>query len=90
MAFYLSGTLTVPPQDLERLRAALPLHVRLTRAEAGCRLFVVEEGAGGVFTVHETFDSADAFAAHQRIRGTEWEMASAAAIRNYRTWEDEA
>ena len=91
MAFHLSGTITVPESDLERLRVALPEHTRLTLAEPGCRAFRVEEQAGGVFTVNETFVDEAAFAAHQaRIRGTAWAAASASAVRDYRTWKDES
>ena len=87
--FHLSGTITVPADDLERVRAALPEHRRLTLLEPGCRAFSVVEQAGGVFTVDETFVDEAAFAAHQaRIRGTAWAEASANAVRDYRTWVD--
>lgn len=89
MSFHLSGTITVPVDDLERLRAELPEHVRLTLAEAGCRAFSVVEHAGGVFAVNETFVDEAAFAAHQaRIRGTAWAAVSANAVRDYKTWRD--
>ena len=89
MAFHLSGKITVPMSDLERVRAALPEHKRLTMLEPGCRAFSVEEQAGGVFTVNEAFVDKAAFAAHQaRIRGTAWAEASASAVRDYRTWQD--
>jgi len=89
MAFHLSGTITVPAHDLERVRAALPEHTRLTLAEPGCRAFSVVEQAGGVFAVNETFADEAAFAAHQaRIRGTAWAAASANAVRDYKTWQN--
>ena len=88
MAFHLSGTITVAADDLARVRAALPEHRRLTLLEPGCRAFSVEEQAGGVFAVDETFVDEAAFAAHQaRIRGTDWASASANAVRDYRTWQ---
>ncbi len=89
MAFHLSGTITAPMSDLDRVRAALPEHTRLTRLEPGCRSFSVEEQADGVFTVNESFVDAAAFAAHQeRVRGSAWAAASASAVRDYRTWQD--
>lgn len=87
MAFYLAGKITVPLADLERVRAALPEHVRQTRTEPGCRAFTVKEAAGGVFLVQEAFDDVAAFERHQaRIKGTAWERASATATRDYKTW----
>ena len=89
MAFHLSGTISVSVGDLERVRAAFPEHRRLTLLEPGCRAFSVEEQAGGVFAVNETFEDEAAFAAHQaRSRGTAWAEASASAVRDYRTWQD--
>ncbi|MEQ1780242.1 MAG: antibiotic biosynthesis monooxygenase [Hyphomonadaceae bacterium] len=89
MAIHLSGTIRVPISDLERVRAALPEHKRLTLAEPGCMAFSVEERNGGVFAVNETFVDEAALAAHQaRIRGTAWAEASATAVRDYRTWQD--
>ena len=89
MAFHVSGTITVPADDLAYVRAALPEHRRLTLLEPGCRAFSVEEKVDGVFTVNETFDDEAAFAAHQaRIPGTAWAMASANAARDYRSWQD--
>lgn len=89
MAFHLSGTITVPVADLERVRVALPEHTRLTLAEPGCMAFSVEERDSGVFAVNETFVDEVAFAAHQaRIRGTAWAEASATAVRDYRKWQD--
>jgi quinol monooxygenase YgiN len=86
--FHLSGKITVPAADLERVRRALPEHLRLTRSEPGCQSFTVTEQEGGIFQVDETFINKAAFQAHQtRIRGTDWEAASASAARDYRTWE---
>src|SRR5689334_13493027 len=88
MAFHLLGTMTVPARDLERVRAVLPEHILVTRAEPGCRSFRVEEQGEGVFLVSEEFTDRAAFEAHQeRLRGTPWAAASANAIRSYKTWE---
>lgn len=87
MVSCLKGTLTVAAQDLARVRAALPEHVRLTLAEPGCRAFVVEDRNDGTFLVSEVFDDERAFAQHQaRIKGTTWESVTASATREYRTW----
>ena len=43
----LRGTFTCPPERLAAVRAALPDHVRLTRAEPGCLSFEVTETAAG-------------------------------------------
>ena len=46
-----------PEQTLiEHLRAALPDHIRLSRAEPGCEHFEIEESAPGVFSVEERFE----------------------------------
>lgn len=90
MAFHLSGTIRVPADDLEKVRAALPEHIRLTRAEAGCRAFEVTEQSQGTFFVQEAFQDEAAFKAHQeRAAGGEWARASANAVRDYRTWTDD-
>ena len=88
MAFHLLGTIAIPHADLEGARVALPDHLRLTRAEPGCRAFSVEEQDAGVFLVSEEFVDHAAFEAHQaRVRETAWAAASINAIRNYKTWE---
>lgn len=89
MAFHLSGTITVSDADLPGVRAALPEHERLTRAEPGCIKFAVAEIRPGVFSVEESFRDETAFAAHQtRARDTAWAAAAANAVRDYRTWQD--
>ena len=58
----LTGQLLCPTADDVRLVAEhLPEHVRLTRAEAGCRRFdVVLTGDGRTWQVDEEFDSPEA------------------------------
>lgn len=59
--------------EAPQVRAALPDHIRLSRAEPGCLRFDVTEGADGVFHVSEAFRDADAFDAHQtRTRASDW------------------
>lgn len=87
MLFHLSGTMTVAASALEAVRTALPEHIRLTREEPGCRVFMVEERGEGVFYVREEFASEADFHLHQqRIKGTEWSRVTADAVRDYRTW----
>lgn len=90
MPFHLSGTIRVAGEDIGVVRAALPEHIRLTRAETGCMSFEVWEREHGVFSVKETFADEEAFKAHQRrILGTDWAKASARAVRHYKTWVDD-
>ena len=90
MPFHLSGTITVADEDIGAVRAALPEHIRRTRAETGCMSFEVWEREHGVFSVKETFADEEAFKAHQRrIVGTDWAKASARAVRHYKTWVDD-
>jgi quinol monooxygenase YgiN len=68
-----SGTLACPPGEAEALRAALPAHIRLSRAEPGCLSFDVTETAPCVFTLDESFADRAAFDAHQaRTRASVW------------------
>lgn len=63
----LKGWLIVPSERLAAVRAGLPDHIRLTRAEPGCLSFNVTEESEreGYFRVEERFSSKDAFEAHQ-------------------------
>lgn len=64
----LSGQIEVPLAELEVVRCALIVHIEATRAEAGCRVFKVEERPTEeeTFDVHEEFDSKSAFEYHQK------------------------
>lgn len=82
----LRGQIRVPPDRLEAIRAALPEHIRLTRAEPGCLRFDVTEDPDqpGRFDVTEQFTDAQAFRAHQdRARSAEWGRISAGIPRDY-------
>ncbi|MEX0287088.1 MAG: putative quinol monooxygenase [Paracoccaceae bacterium] len=72
---YLRGYITVPAGRLEQVRAAVPKHIALTRAEPGCLSFEVDEDAdiAGRFNVSETFENQAAFDAHQeRTKASSW------------------
>ncbi len=74
-AVRLKGILTVPADRVAAVRAALPDHIRLSRAEPGCVYFDVVEVAdsNGVFSVSEGFVDQAAFDAHQtRTRASDW------------------
>jgi len=68
-----TGTLSCAPEEAGAVRAALPEHVRLTRAEPGCVSFDVLETAQGVFSVSGAFAGRAALDAHRtRTRASEW------------------
>lgn len=70
---HLTGTLTCAQGDAPAVRAALPDHIRLTRAEPGCEAFDITETAPGQFSVAERFTDRAAFEAHQtRTRASDW------------------
>jgi quinol monooxygenase YgiN len=80
----LTGTLTCAPEAAEGVRAALPAHIRLSRAEPGCLSFDVTETAPGVFTVAECFADRAAFDAHQtRTRASDWWQVTAHMTRDF-------
>mgnify|MGYP000109067417 FL=1 len=80
----LRGTLTCAPGEAAAVRAALPDHLHLTRAEPGCLAFDVTETAPGVFAVSETFADRAAFDAHQvRTRASAWWQATAHMSRDF-------
>lgn len=71
--------------DLALIRAHLPDHIRLSRAEVGCLSFEVHETADPlVWSVDETFTDQAAFDAHQaRTRASAWFAATAHIKRDY-------
>lgn len=86
----LTGYLDVPPDRLEDVRAALPLHLRLSRAEPGCHSFEVFESAAiaGRFAVSERFASRADFEAHQsRTQTSDWGRITAGLHRDYAIME---
>lgn len=68
----------------QAVRAHLPAHVALSRAEAGCLRFDMTEVAPGVWQVEELFTDACAFAAHQaRAQASDWGRATAGIARAF-------
>lgn len=85
-AVSLSGELRCRDDDqTARVRAHLPEHVALTRAEPGCLSFDVEPAAEvGVWHVDERFIDEAAFDAHQRrVAASAWGAATAGIERQY-------
>lgn len=82
----LKGTICVPLNELDAVKQALPEHIRLTREEAGCRLFEVEPDPNDpqVFSVYEQFDDQHAFEYHQqRVKASDWGRITVNVERHY-------
>jgi len=82
----LTGHIDVPPDRLAAVSAALPEHIRLTRAEPGCVKFDVnpDPETSGRFLVSELFASSADFDAHQtRVRGADWGRITDTIARDY-------
>ncbi len=84
----------MPADRLDAVRAALPQHIALTRAEKGCISFVVTEDVNqpGRFNVSEIFEDRSAFDAHQnRTKASDWFAVTKGIPREYSvTFSDEA
>lgn len=88
----LEGHIVVSDADLPAVMAELPTHVQLTRQEAGCLCFHVnqKEEAGNVFYVYEEFIDQGAFEEHQRrVQSSKWGIAAANVQRHYQVTEAE-
>lgn len=82
----LAGHIDVPPSRHAALAAALPDHIRLTRAEPGYLRFDVtpDPTVPGRWHVAELFASRAPFDAHQvRAMASAWGPASAGSNRHY-------
>ncbi len=74
------------PEERAAVRAHLPEHLGLTRAEPGCLSFDVDEDAArpGEWIVSERFADRAAFEAHQaRAAASAWGAATAGILRDY-------
>lgn len=84
---HLSGRLICADAvEVEALRAHLPAHIRLSRAEAGCiRFDVTTTDDPLIWQVEESCADRAAFEAHQaRTRASDWWAATQAIRRDYR------
>lgn len=89
---HLSGKLICTnEQEVAIVRAFLPEHIRLSRAEPGCLGFAVLPTADPlVWQVDESFVDAPAFEAHQsRTKASAWFAATSGIQRAFRSWSDE-
>jgi quinol monooxygenase YgiN len=70
----LTGTIRCAADEVKRLRAAIPEHVALSRAEPGCLAFDIRATADPcAYEVSERFVDQPAFEAHQaRTRASAW------------------
>jgi len=85
----LTGTLRCAPDEADTVRAALPRHLRLTRAEPGCIAFDVTETVPCVFSVSERFADRAAFETHQvRTRASDRWQATRHITRDCRLAEE--
>jgi quinol monooxygenase YgiN len=90
MSVQLSGYLICASEaEAARVRAHLPKHIRLTRAEPGCLSFAVEPTPDPlIWQIDEAFTDPAAFAAHQaRTAASLWARETAGIRRDYRSWE---
>ena len=71
--------------EVEIVRAHLPEHIRLTRAEPGCLAFTVEQTPDPlIWRVEERFQDKRAFSRHQsRTCASTWWTATAGIVRDY-------
>jgi len=74
------------PSETDTVRALLPSHIHLTRAEQGCISFEVQPTEDPlVWEVAERFVSPSAFHAHQqRVASSAWGQGTTGIQRDYR------
>ncbi len=87
---YLSGHLDVPEARLGEVLAALPEHVRLSRAEPGCLAFEVTQDPARPtrLLVRECFTDRAALDAHQaRLGASAWAEITRGIPRHYQISE---
>ncbi|AVO39202.1 putative quinol monooxygenase [Pukyongiella litopenaei] len=83
----LSGMMTCAPHEVAAVLQALPRHLRLSRAEAGCLAFEVTQSPHDPcrFLVSERFTDRAAFEAHQqRTRNSAWWRVTGHMARDFR------
>jgi len=88
----LQGHIVVPESDIEIVESELANHIELTREEAGCLKFTVEQDPNvtGRFNVYEEFSSREAFDYHQqRVRASYWGKVTKDVERHYKISEQD-
>jgi quinol monooxygenase YgiN len=87
---YVTGTLTCATMDeAELVRAHLPEHIGLSRAEPGCLTFNVDPTDDPlVWRLDESFTDKAAFTAHgDRMRSSAWFTVTSGLARNFEVRE---
>jgi len=87
----LSGYIVVSDNDLAAVKAELPNHIKLTRAEPGCISFEVTQSDvdKNRFDVEELFANREAFDVHQsRVRSSRWGTITCDVRRHYEISEE--
>lgn len=81
----LKGHIMVCDAEMTLIEAALPIHIELTQAEAGCLVFsVTKSDIKGRFDVYEEFIDEAAFELHQaRVKNSNWGLISQNVERHY-------
>ncbi|MGB0960219.1 MAG: putative quinol monooxygenase [Halocynthiibacter sp.] len=83
---HLNGHVDVPEDRLKTVLAALPEHIRLSRAEDGCIFFNVDQDAQNPLRllVSEAFTDRPSFDAHQtRASSSHWAEVTEGLPRHY-------
>ncbi len=87
----LSGHIIIPANQLDTVQAALVEHITLTRREAGCLVFKVEQSQTDPcrYEVYEEFVSKAAFEDHQkRVGQSHWGDVTQDVARYYSIHEE--
>lgn len=78
-------------EDAALVTAHLPEHIRLSRAEAGCLEFNVDQTGPLIWQLDESFVDRAAFEAHQtRTRASEWYRAAVHLGRDFQISDSDA
>lgn len=86
----LKGHIIVQEEDLETVKTALLIHIKLTQCEPGNQVFNVTQDEKNLnkFHVYEEFINKDAFEFHQkRVKQSNWGEITANVERHYEILE---
>jgi len=86
----LTGQMICAPHEVAAVARAAQVHIRLSRAEPGCRSFSLEQSGDDPcrWEVDETFANRAAFEAHQaRTRDSDWWRITGHMVRRFEVTE---
>lgn len=86
----LKGHIIVPNEDLEVIKTALLIHIKLTQCEPGNLIFRVDQDESNLnkFDVYEEFINQAAFEFHQkRVKQSDWGNVTKNVERHYQILE---